>query len=754
MFVCLLLDNIAFATPLLIVAFLALITLNPAQAAHHQPQSTQAKGTNAHSMKNEYEVLDVQGVTIAEPTKAVKTFVIDKPSQTIRCDVLIAGGGVGAVAAAAKLSSQHPHLKVCLTEETDWLGGQMTAQGVSALDENYLIETSGACRSYQELRTNIRNIYKQFKLSKIGQAQEYLHPGSSWVTYLSFEPKFALQAFELNLNSAISSGALQIFLRTRIVQIKTGKSPAKSVEQVLAVNLENGDSIAFEPKICLDATELGDLLPLAGLPYRIGSDSRSTTGEAHAPLEGDKENVQDIVYPFVVDFKPGTNNTIEKPAQFEKFNDAGKFSFDGYKMFESTILKDEGNREVMPFWTYRRLVAKENFDDPLYPFDVSMINWDSNDLRGYNIVDQKNATEADRLALAKSLSLGFLYWLQTQAPRDDGGKGYPELELRKNVLGTADGLSKYPYIREARRVIAKKTIVESDIVSLANPNARAKKFDDTVGIGLYPVDIHGKQEVPGAGQSTKPFQIPMSALVPVNGGNLLPACKNIGVTHITNGAYRLHPVEWAIGEAQAEVAAYCIDHHMTPEKALSDSKHRRSIQRSLIRGGSPVMWFDDVPTTHPDFQAIQYTTLTGIVPVADDNLHFLPDAPVSQFVAVMSLYNVLKEQHDHKLDTISGDQSEMNFESTLKAVQKLGYLRSLETEQTGESESESKSKSKKESASARPLSRQELQEIARTMRVPFELEAEGTNGTTSVSRAQFARFAYAAGEKTLEKIRH
>ncbi len=39
------------------------------------------------------------------------------------------------------------------------------------------------------------------------------------------------------------------------------------------------------------------------------------------------------------------------------------------------------------------------------------------------------------------------------------------------------------------------------------------------------------------------FQIPPGALIPRRIENLLPACKNLGTTHITNGCFRLHPVE-------------------------------------------------------------------------------------------------------------------------------------------------------------------------------------------------------------------
>src|SRR5206468_9538617 len=49
--------------------------------------------------------------------------------------------------------------------------------------------------------------------------------------------------------------------------------------------------------------------------------------------------------------------------------------------------------------------------------------------------------------------------------------------------------------------------------------------------------------------SSLPFQIPLGSLIPKRVENLLPACKNLGTTHITNGCYRLHPVEWNIGES-------------------------------------------------------------------------------------------------------------------------------------------------------------------------------------------------------------
>src|SRR5690606_17483688 len=135
------------------------------------------------------------------------------------------------------------------------------------------------------------------------------------------------------------------------------------------------------------------------------------------------------------------------------------------------------------------------------------------------------------------------YWMQTEAPRHDGGTGYPGLRLRPDLVGTSDGLAKRPYIREARRIRAEFTVLEQHVGVDASGGRGPEQFEDSVGLGNYRIDLH-----PSTGGRTYvdidsyPFQIPLGALIPVRVENLLPANKNIGTTHITNGCYRLHPV--------------------------------------------------------------------------------------------------------------------------------------------------------------------------------------------------------------------
>ena len=144
-----------------------------------------------------------------------------------------------------------------------------------------------------------------------------------------------------------------------------------------------------------------------------------------------------------------------------------------------------------------------------------MFNWPGNDYRDHSILDVPATQAASALQDAKRVSLGFLHWLQTAAPAEGDRLGAPELRLRPDVMGTADGLSKHPYIRESRRIHALRTVVEQDVSAEQQHGVRAAPFPDSVGIGWYPIDIHrsGPEDV-GVSTRTRPFQIPLGALDP------------------------------------------------------------------------------------------------------------------------------------------------------------------------------------------------------------------------------------------------
>jgi hypothetical protein len=198
-----------------------------------------------------------------------------------------------------------------------------------------------------------------------------------------------------------------------------------------------------------------------------------------------------------------------------------------------------------------------------------------------------------RLKAAADLSYAVFYWLQTEAPRLDGGQGYSGLRLRGDITGTEHGLAMAPYIRESRRIRAVTTVVEQDLSYAVRGEAGAVNYRDSVGVGMYRIDLH-----PSTGGdnyidvAASPFRIPLGALIPVRMENLLPAGKNIGTTHITNGCYRLHPVEWNIGEAAGTLAAHCLQQSTTPRAVRNDPARLASFQARLAAQGVELHWPD------------------------------------------------------------------------------------------------------------------------------------------------------------------
>jgi hypothetical protein len=166
------------------------------------------------------------------------------------------------------------------------------------------------------------------------------------------------------------------------------------------------------------------------------------------------------------------------------------------------------------------------------------------------------------------------------------------------MMGTEDGLAKYPYIREARRIKPVFTVKEEHVGvanrELVHGKEAAKKsadFFDSVGVGSYHIDLHpstrGNNYIDF---DSLPFQIPLGALLPEQVDNLLPACKNIGTTHITNGCYRLHPVEWSIGEAVGLLAAYCIQNKLTPRQVREKQNLLSGFQGFIQKQGVEIKW--------------------------------------------------------------------------------------------------------------------------------------------------------------------
>lgn len=542
-----------------------------------------------------------QSNTVSAPdSRATRT-----PTKELAADLVVIGGGVGGCAAA--LAAARNGLRVILTEETDWIGGQLTAQAVPP-DENAWIETFGGTRSYLNLRQQIRDYYlRHFPLTAEARARPYLNPGNGWVSRLCHEPRVSLAVLQQLLAPYVGGRKILILLRHKALD---AQATGDRVEAVRVRSLESGNEVVLRAPFFADATELGDLLPLTRTEYVTGAESQKDTGEPHAPAEAAPLNMQSFTCCFAMDYLHGEDHTIEKPREYDfwrEFVPPIKPPWPGRLLaweYGDAISHKATKLETDPekgtgLWTYRRLADKSLFVEGTYPGDISLVNWPQNDYVLGNLCEVSSEEAARHLARAKQLSLSLLYWLQTEAPRLDGGTGWKGMRLRPDVVGTEDGLAKYPYIRESRRIRAEFTVVEQHVATELRmketgekrEDVKAAEFKDSVGIGSYRIDLHPSTGGDnGIDISSLPYQIPLGALLPQRVENLLPVCKNLGVTHITNGCYRLHPVEWNIGETVGALAAFCAAKKRMPREVRKQGGLLKDFQGLLTDQGVPLAW--------------------------------------------------------------------------------------------------------------------------------------------------------------------
>ena len=528
--------------------------------------------------------------------------------RMLRTDVVVAGLGLGAIAAALAVAERG--LRVVMAGPESRIGGQITTQLTSPLDEHPLIETVGCTESYRAFRDRVR-----------GEYGGLVNPGGGWVSRLCFAPEVGERVLGEMLEPHVASGA---------VTVVTGAVPQTvehSGERVAAVHFATADAdIVIAGDVTIDATETGLLLPLAGAQWVVGSEGQSTFGEPHALPGGPDPTAEQsctVVAAVVRDDRPGEVGPA--PAGFAPMRHAQPFSLslsnDGasshrYPMFDDSVAPGS-------FWSYRRVHDAAQLGGA----DAAIINWHGNDFYGSGLVAVPEETDA----AARRLTEAFVHWLRTEAPRDDGhGQGYPELRLAPEISGTADGFAETPYVRESRRLRSSRPVTEHHLLPREG-EARAHPFADSIGIAWYHADLHPR--VGGHASvyaPTSPFQVPLRSLVPEKGSgprNLIAGAKNIAATQIAAAAYRVHVGEWAVGEAAGIVAAHAVRHDIEPAAAIGDPRERVLLQLDALRRGTPIVWSVDLTIEHPAYVAGSLLIAHGgLDPARRAVLEVTPDA--------------------------------------------------------------------------------------------------------------------------------
>jgi hypothetical protein len=533
------------------------------------------------------------------------------PGKEIEADLVIAGGGMGGCACA--LAALRNGLRVIMTEETDWIGGQLTQQGVPP-DEHRWIETHGATSSYRDFRVRLREYYRRhYPLTEAAGNRPDLNPGNGAVSRLCAEPRAGVAILEGLLAPWISSRKLIL-----LTEYKTQRADWTG-DQVRALEVRHvltDQVLILKAPYFVDATETGELLPLTGIAYTTGAESRKETGELHAPEVADPDNQQAFTLCFAMDYDPKGNYVNDKPELYDFWK---TFVPDLNPSWPGPLLSLTYSRpstlepltlgfhpegvptgSVLNLWNYRKIIDRHNFTPDFYAGDITIVNWPQNDYLLGKLIDVDEKEFRKQVEAARQLNLSLLYWLQTEAPRPDGGTGWPGLRLRGDMMGTGDGMAKYPYIRESRRIKALFTVLEEHVgvenrtlVKGREAATRSENFFDSVGVGSYYLDLHPSTKGDNyIDLPSLPFQIPLGALIPQQTKNLLPACKNIGTTHITNGCYRLHPVEWNIGESVGLLVCYALTKKVSPVEVRETTGHLASFQQFIRSQGVETHWPD------------------------------------------------------------------------------------------------------------------------------------------------------------------
>lgn len=498
---------------------------------------------------------------------------------TKQTDVLVIGGTTSGISAG--LQSARLNVSTLLVEETTWLGGMMTAAGVSATDGNHLLNSG----IWNEFRNRLRAHYG-------GEAAL----ATGWVSNTQFEPHIGDSIFKSMASAEPKLSVIYGYHLTKIL---------KQGIKVIGAVFENEqmERLTIHAKVVIDATDLGDALALAGAAYDLGMEAKSVTGEENAP-ETANNIVQDLTWTAVLkDYGTGSDKTINKPENYnpELFRGSCAMTVD-------SILID-----CEKMLNYGRL-----------PNNKYMINWPrhGNDIY-LNVVEMDWTQRRIELKKAKERTLCFIYYIQTEL-------GFKNIGLAEDEFPTTDKLALIPYHREGRRLRGIQRLTINHVRDIYNGQPL---YRTGISVGDYPVDHHHacNPDTPEIKFPAVPsFNVPLGALIPEKIDGLIVSDKAISVSNIMNGATRLQPCVLLTGQAAGALAALSVQEN---QKAREVSI--RKVQQTLLDAGAYLMPLVDVNPADKEFQAIQRVTASGILKVKGESYKwanrtwFYPDTTVT-----------------------------------------------------------------------------------------------------------------------------
>ncbi len=478
-------------------------------------------------------------------------------------DVVVVGGGASGVSAG--IQAARMGARVLVVEEHEWLGGMLTAAGVSAVDGNYRLPAG----IFGEFRERLAEHYGGLDSLKTG-----------WVSNVLFEPSVGNMIFH---EMVAEEEGLSVWKGAAVRSVEYGDKYWSVV-----VSVDGGERVVRAERL-VDATELGDIAKMCGVGYDIGMESGAVTGEDIAPEEANGI-IQDMTYVAVLkDY--GRDVSIAEPEGYDPQDFAG--------CCDNPLCVNP--KEPDRVWPVDMMITYGKLPGGKY-----MINWpiEGNDYY-LNIIEMTEAQREEALKEAKNFTMRFLYFIQHEL-------GYVNLGLADDEFPTSDLLPFIPYHRESRRIHG---VVRFTVNHVTEPFGQEEPLYRTgIAVGDYPVDHHhmryqGLEELPNLYFHPVPsYSVPLGVMIPQEVEGLIVAEKSISVSNIMNGATRLQPVVMQIGQAAGALAAL---------SALGDVPVAdvpvRAVQNAVLEAGGYLLPYLDVPVGDPRFAAYQRVGSTGIL---------------------------------------------------------------------------------------------------------------------------------------------
>ena len=587
--------------------------------------------------------------------------------QTRQTSVLVIGGTTGGTSAG--IQSARMHVPTIIVEETPWLGGMITAAGVSATDGNHELYSG----IWEEFRTKLRIHY--------GGAAAL---ATGWVSYTQFEPHVGDQIFKSMAGAEKQLSVIYGYHLTGI--LKKGKKVTGAIFEN-----EKREHLKILAEVVIDATDLGDGLAMAGAAYDLGMESRSVTGEACAP-EKANDIIQDLTWAAILkDYGKGADKTIAKPL---------KYNPDLYRG-ACTSADDAMLNDCQKMLNYGRL-----------PNNKFMINWPNrgNDIY-LNVVEMDWSHRKEALQPARDKTLGFIYYIQTEL-------GFKQIGPADDEFPTADQLALVPYHREGRRLRGVTRLTITDIIDRYGGQPL---FRTGISVGDYPVDHHHgcNLNTPEIRFPAVPsFNIPLGALIPELIDGLVVADKAISVSNIINGATRLQPCVLLTGQAAGVVAALSVKNKQQVREI-----NIHTVQQTLLDAKAYLMPLIDVNPDDKEFQAIQRVAVSGILKAKGESFQwanrswFYPDSTVTVNVfseGLRAIDSNFATAQDNSVLTLQ--KAEELFSKFLRKDVKSQILELW------------KSRKMHKTDENLPLTRRELSVLADELIRPFEIKKVGFDG--------------------------